>query len=112
MPTLAHPLSIQSLHEAFKDLSPSCVLVRSRRGFQDAVVDGAWTLPVLRAHLRSLGLQPIQHTDSLLWSNAAKDVGIQLFGIDRHPHLPAWKTYTIEVQARKNSAARPPAHFP
>lgn len=111
MPALAYPLSHKRLQEAFAALHPGWIQVRSHRGFQDAVVDGAWTLPVLRQRLRLLGLEPVEHSDGLLWTNSAQDVGVQIFGIDRHPRLPTWKTYTIEVQARRSISSKAPVHF-
>lgn len=111
MTALTFPLTKKKLDAAFEALRPSFVKVRRSPGWHEAVVDGAWPLSRLRSHLKTIGFKAVPYKDDLLFVNASADVGVQLFGAEQDKDKRTWKTYTLEVQARRGPGARSPGHF-
>lgn len=112
MTNLCYPLTKKKLELAFEALGPNFVKVSRRsRGWHEGVVDGAWRLSRLRAHLKAIGLTPVPYKDDLLFVNASADVGVQLFGAEQDKAKNAWKSYSIEVQVRSGTDLQSPTHF-
>jgi hypothetical protein len=100
MTTLTYPLTKKALRAAFEPLQPTDIQVTRKESWNDAVVDGSWSLTKLRAHFRALGFKPTGKPDDLLFVNEAGTVGLQMQGAQIHPTKNTWKTYYVEVQAR------------
>lgn len=112
MEHLSYPLTTKSLTQAFADLKPEGITVdRPKQGFQEALVDGEWPLNRLRSHLKRLGFKTAGNPAQLVFINDRADVGVQLMGAAVHPVKNGWRTFTIEVQARRDVESRQRVHF-
>lgn len=112
MSKLSYPLSKKSLSQAFADLNPESIAVgRPIQGYQEAVVDGAWSLSRLRSHLKRLGFKAAGSAEQLLFVNEGADVGVQLMGAVAHPTMGRWISFSVELQARRSAKVTPRVHF-
>jgi len=102
---LKYPLTRKMLREAFAGLEPEAVSLEKFPGAQEATVDGLWSLSMLTAYIKGLGLAQTGRKDQLAFVNENQTVGIVLSGAEPHPTKNTWSKYSIEVQARPLSAA-------
>ena len=103
---LRYPLTTKTLREAFAALSPDGIQLSKQSKYQEATVDGTWSLTKLMLHLRNLGLKPTGPQNVLAFVNHDETIGCILYGVEPHPTRNTWKNYSIEVQARPLSEAQ------
>lgn len=103
---LRYPLTVKALELAFEALSPDGIELSKQSKYQEAAVDGAWSLTKLTLHFRNLGFKPAGPQHMLAFVNSDETVGLVLYGVEPHRTKNTWKTYCIEVQARPLAVAQ------
>jgi len=103
---LSYPLTVKALRQAFEALGPASIELNKQPKYQEATVDGAWSLTRLTLHFRNLGFKPTGPQNMLAFVNSDETIGLVLYGVEPHPTRNAWKNYSIEVQARPRSVAQ------
>ena len=108
IPALQFPLTRKALQAAFAKLHPENIELTKNPRWHEAEVQGAWTLPQIRARLRALGFVQTGEKNALAFVNDEKTVGVVLQGAVGHINLKlrTWTRFTIEVCAQPLSAVR------
>jgi len=111
MTPLRFPLTARALRSAFEELEPETIRLDKKPGWHEATIDGAWSFGRVQRHLARMGLGKVGGRDSRCFADQAGAVGVVLHGVAPHPTRNAYRTWTIEVFARKDLASTRAALF-
>lgn len=105
MDRLTFKLTGRALRTAFEVLEPERIRLDKNPGWHEAIIDGAWSFARIQRHLACMGLARVGGCDSRCFSDQAGAVEVVLHGVEPHPTRNTFRSWTIEVIARKNIAS-------